>query len=483
MAGLRAVTVGEVEPHRAAAVCEDRVEHPAPRPCEDPMTDGTTRAPAAEGTADRLYARLVSSEVHDPDEVEALPGDADQHVAHNAVHTVGALTLTKIGDRIVDAKTVLTWLLGALGAPSALTGLLVPVRESGALLPQVLVARFVAGRPRRQPTWLVGALGQAAAVAAMAAIAFTLTGVAAGVALVLALAVFATFRSVCSLTIKDVMGRTIPTGERGQVTGWATTASGLVAITVGVGIRALGQDAGTAVFGGLLVGAAVLWVASAGVFLRVREPAVPDDTDAREGVAASLRLLVDDQPFRRFVIARTLLLVSALTPPYVVILAQQATGSDVAGLGPYVIASGVASLVGGRLWGPFADRSSRRLVAFASGAASVFVLAVPRAARAGRARRDLLVLRRHLLRHRPGAPGGPARPVDLRGRPRRHRRSHRLRGRLQHGHGRPAAGGRRAVLAGRPRRAGRRPDPAGRDRADRGARLPVDGRGRGGRTR
>ena len=333
------------------------------------MPDG---APAA--VVDRVYDRLVRSEVQDPADVEALPGDAEHHVAHNAVHTVGALTLTKIGDRIVDAKTVLTWLMGAIGAPSALTGLLVPVRESGALLPQVLVARFVAGRPRRQPTWLVGALGQAAAVAAMATIAVTLTGVAAGVALVGALAVFASFRSICSLTIKDVMGRTIPTGERGQVTGWATTASGFVAITVGLAIRALGEDTGTAVFGALLAGAAVLWVASAVVFWRVREPAVPDDRDAREGVAASLRLLVTDPPFRRFVIARTLLLVSALTPPYVVIIAQEATGDDLAGLGPFVVAAGVASLVGGRLWGPFADRSSRRLIAGASGGASVAVL-------------------------------------------------------------------------------------------------------------
>lgn len=333
------------------------------------MPDG---APAP--VVDRVYDRLVRSEVHDPADVEALPGDADQHVAHNAVLTVGSLTLTKIGDRIVDAKTVLTWLMGALGAPSALTGLLVPIRESGALLPQVLVARFVAGRPRRQPTWVAGALGQAAAVAAMAVVAVTLTGVAAGVALLGALAVFATFRSVSSLTIKDVMGRTIPTGERGQVTGWATTASGLVAITVGLGIRALGEDTGTAVFGALLAAAAVLWVASAIVFWRVREPAVPDDRDAREGVAASLRLLVTDPPFRRFVIARTLLLVSALTPPYVVLLAQDATDGILGGLGPFVIAAGVASLVGGRLWGPFADRSSRRLIAGASGGASLVVL-------------------------------------------------------------------------------------------------------------
>lgn len=324
-------------------------------------------------TTTRVYRRVVQATGGD-DRAEQLPGDARDHVAHNAVHTVGALTLTKIGDRIVDAKTVLTWLLGALGAPTGLTALLVPIRESGALLPQVLVARAVAGQPRRQPAWLIGAFGQAASVAAMAVVALTLRGTAAGVALLLALASFASFRAVCSLTIKDVMGRTIPTGERGQVTGWATTASGLVAITVGLGIRALGQDAGTAMFGALLAAGAVLWLASAGVFVRVREPEVPDDPDAREGVVASLRLLRTDRAFRRFVIARTLLLVSALTPPFVVTLAQARTGTALAGVGPFVVASGVASLVGGRLWGPFADRSSRRLIATASGTASVLVL-------------------------------------------------------------------------------------------------------------
>ena len=178
-----------------------------------------------------------------------------------------------------------------------------------------------------------------------------------------------------SLTIKDVVGRTIPTGERGQVTGCATPASGLVAITVGVGIRALGQDAGTAVFGGLLVGAAVLWVASAGVFLRVREPAVPDDKDTREGVAASLRLLVERPavpPLRHRPHP------AAGQRPHPALRGDPGPAGDRVGrrrtraLRDRVR---VASLVGGRLWGPFADRSSRRLVAFASGAAWLFVLA------------------------------------------------------------------------------------------------------------
>jgi hypothetical protein len=321
--------------------------------------------------AERVYRTLVRS-TGAPD--RGLPGDAHDHVAHNAVHTVGSLTLTKIGDRIVDPKTVLPWLLGAVGAPTGLTALLVPIREAGSMLPQVLVARAVAGRPRRQPAWVVGALGQAAAVAAMAVAALSLEGVVAGVAILLALATFALFRSICSLTIKDVMGRTIPTGQRGQVTGWATTASGLVAITVGVGIRAIGEDGGTALFAALLAGAATLWVASAGVFWRLREPAIADD-DASETIAGALRLLRNDAPFRRFVVARTLLLVSALTPPFIVVMAQDATGVDAAGLGPFVVAAGLASLVGGRLWGPVADRSSRRLIAAASGSASALAIA------------------------------------------------------------------------------------------------------------
>jgi hypothetical protein len=321
--------------------------------------------------ADRLYVRLISDRGGDP---SALPGDAGDHVADSALRTVAALTLTKIGDSVVDAKTVLAWLLGSIGAPAALTGLLVPIRESGALLPQVAVARVVADHARRTPAWLVGAIGQAVAVAAMAVIAATMEGVAGGLALLAALAVFAVSRSVCSLTIKDVMGRTIPTGERGQVTGWSTTASGLVAITVGLGIRALGEDAGTAVFAALLAGAAVMWLASAAIFTGIREPAVEEQGVGGDGIWASLQLLRTDQPFRRFVISRTLLLVSALTPPFIVVRAAEASGASINDLGPFLVAAGLASLIGGRLWGPLADRSSRRLIAAASGTASVIAL-------------------------------------------------------------------------------------------------------------
>ena len=44
------------------------------------------------------------------------------------------------GDQVVNAKTVLPWALTAVGAPSAVLALLVPVRESGSMLPQAAMS-------------------------------------------------------------------------------------------------------------------------------------------------------------------------------------------------------------------------------------------------------------------------------------------------------------------------------------------------------
>ncbi|MFA7460812.1 MAG: hypothetical protein WCY60_07380 [Trueperaceae bacterium] len=82
-----------------------------------------------------------------------------------------------------------------------------------------------------------------------------------------------------------------------------------------------------------------------------------------------------DAPFRQFVIMRTLLLVSALSPPFLVALAA-AGGVGLSGLGPFVIAQGVARMIGGRYFGRFADRSSRRLMAWGALIASLLILAI-----------------------------------------------------------------------------------------------------------
>nr|WP_306238684.1 MFS transporter [Ornithinimicrobium sp. HY1745] len=269
------------------------------------------------------------------------------------------------------------WLFASLGVPAGLTGLLVPIRESGSMLPQAALAPWVERTKRRRHLWGLGAAGQALGAAGMAGAAATLQGLVAGVVILVALAVFSLSRALTSLAGKDVLGRTIPKGERGQINGLTTVLSGAVAITLGLGIRLLGGDgAGADVLAWLLAIAAALWVLALLVFLGIREPdeepATPEETAGWAGRA--VQLLREDRGFRRFVVARSLLLVSALSPPFVVALAAHAGGGGLAGLGPFVIAQGVAGLIGGKTFGRLADRSSRDLMVWGAAAATVVIV-------------------------------------------------------------------------------------------------------------
>src|SRR3546814_3009181 len=80
----------------------------------------------------------------------------------------------------------------------------------------------------------------------MALAALAWEGWAAGIAILIALAVFALGRALCSLASKDVLGRKIPKGQRGQINGVVTVLSGAVALTLGLALVVWGGavDAG-----------------------------------------------------------------------------------------------------------------------------------------------------------------------------------------------------------------------------------------------
>lgn len=305
------------------------------------------------------------------------PAEAgEQGHAGNAARQVIALTLQKTGDRVVDAKTVLAWLLPAIGAPAGLTGLLVPLREAGSMLPQAVLMPLVRRLEVRKWVWVLGGGLQALAVLAMAAVTAGLEGTAAGIGILLALTAFAVARSLSSIASKDVLGRTVPKGTRGRVNGYATVGSGLAAITVGLGLRlAGGRGAPPAMLAWLLMGAAAAWILAIAVYATISETPDDDSPESTHRPVGAMALFRDDAAFRRFVVARALLLVSALSPPFVVALAGAQGGAGLAGLGAFVISSGVASLIGGRFWGRFADRSSRRTMMAACAAAATVVLA------------------------------------------------------------------------------------------------------------
>lgn len=324
--------------------------------------------------SERLHDALIDDDRADRGELPPAIADA---VAHNSLRQVGSHTLQNVGDLVVDPKTVLTWLLAATGAPTAFVGLLVPIRDAGSMVPQIFLAPFVRRLAIRKWVWVAGAILQAVAVVGMAIVTATLTGVAAGVGILATLTLLALARSASSFASKDVLGRTLPKGVRGQITGLAAVGAGVAAITVGLGMRMVGgEDTPPSTFAWLLVGGAVAWVLAAVVYAGLREAPGEHDRDG-DGVSAlrgAVGLLRDDAPFRRFVLTRSLLLVSALSPPFVVALATQQGGAGLQGLAAFVISSGIASLVAGRFWGRASDRSSRTTMQWAAGLSSLIVL-------------------------------------------------------------------------------------------------------------
>ncbi len=323
----------------------------------------------------RIYRKLVNVDDAVADSVSAK---ARPHIATNGLRQMVAQTAQSIGDQVVNDKTVLPWLMTALGAPGAFVGLLVPIRESGSMLPQAALSPRIRSRRIRKWVWVAGAGGQAFATAAMALVAATASGMIAGLGVLAALAVFAVARALNSIASKDVLGRTVPKGQRGQIKGVITVASAAIALTLGLALRAWGgDDLDVGTLAALLGGAALMWVIGAFVFATVREPAgeiTPLDSGGPGWMRQARDLWTDDAVFRKFVIARTLLLVSALSPPFVVAFGVAQSGNGLSSLALFVMAQGIAGLVGGRIFGRLADRSSRRLMIGAALAASSVIV-------------------------------------------------------------------------------------------------------------
>jgi MFS family permease len=322
---------------------------------------------------ERVYQALVNEE--DARVCTDIEEDACRVVPGNFLLQIVTQFFTKLGDAIANPKTVLAWLLSSLGAPGLFTAFLVPIRESGALIPQLMIASFVRRQPVRKWTYVLGCVLQSLAVFAMAGVALTLTGTAAGLALISALVLFSLARGLCSVASKDVLGKTVPKTRRGRVSGWSESLAGAITIIVGVSLLLdTGDESNMGAYLTLLVIAGGLWLLAAGTYALVRE--MPGATDgggnAISDALKRLQLLVADAPFRRFVMARSLLLCSALSAPFFIMLAHEKTEGALLVLGLFVIADGTAKLVSAPFWGQFADVSSRRVMILA-GAGSAMV--------------------------------------------------------------------------------------------------------------
>ena len=340
----------------------------------------------------RAYTRLHALLVDDDPMAQVcrdLPESACRAQPRNyGVHIV-SLGLTKVGEGLADPKLVLAWLLDAIGTPTWALGLLVPVRESLAMLPQLAISARIRQLAIRKTVYVFGCLVQGAAIIGfglMGWLAQMFSGTVAGIVAVLLIAVFALGRSLSSISHKDVLGKTVDRGRRGSVSGTAGTIAAVLTLLLALAYS-MGWIALTVpVVSGMVALGGLCWLLAAFVFGSIREEpgATEGGIDGLAAVIAQLGLLRSNAPLRRLIVTRALLLSSALAPPFYIALSGDSTVSGLGTLGPFMIASASASLVSAYVWGRLADRSSRRvlmlaatLTALANAIAAFLALAMP----------------------------------------------------------------------------------------------------------
>lgn len=304
------------------------------------------------------FAEKVFTTLSDSDgDASDLSDAAHAAEAPNALRHIASLSMTKVADGLIDPKLMLSWLLTSLGAPAVFAGALVPIRESGALLPQILLATWVQNMQRRKWAWVLGSAGQGIFAALIVLSALTLEGAAAGYAVCAALAGLALCRAACSVSYKDILGKTVGNSRRGSITGTAgSVASGGVLVLAVLLMSGLFESAGVVIAAIAL--AACLWAAAALLFSTLRE----GKSDPENGTRASFGILKKDANLRRFIIVRGLLVSTALAPPYFVVLSEGEDQSALGQLGALVLASAWASFLSSYVWGRMSDSSSRKVL-------------------------------------------------------------------------------------------------------------------------
>ncbi len=329
---------------------------------------------------DRLYAMLFDEDEDraclDISEAEcrAAPRNFGLNVANGSA--------TKLAEQLASPDLTIPWMLAAIGAPVFITGLLVPLRRAGSLLPQLAASGIIRRVPVRKWVWVAAAVVQALMLALMAVCVAFLSGLAAGIAVAGLLAVFSVASGVESVSYKDVLAKTVPKGRRGRLLAARASVGGALTLAAGLVLYLFVAEAATrGPYVALLAAAALLFGVASLLFARiVEEPgATSGGRTPFEELHAAWGLLRDDRPFRRFVGARALLLIVTLMQPFYVILSRRLTGDTVGALGAFVIATGIGHMIGGPLWGTSADRAASKtmviggvLAAFAAAYAAAF---------------------------------------------------------------------------------------------------------------
>jgi hypothetical protein len=268
----------------------------------------------------------------------------------------------KLADLFTSPKTTLPWLINAVNGPSWLISLLVPVKESGSLLPQAFINTFFLSRyESRTGLWRIGASLQAVGIAGLVIVSYLLNAddnIATNLfALLFLLLLILTSigRSCCSLAMKDIQANYVEKGRRGKLLGIAGTFSALLTLAVTAVWELSSNELSSATILYLLALSSLSFLITIVIMAPLSVSIDSENQDTKTAWKTQINAVFKHKNTRHLLINRVLMLHTALVPPY--LIAQQAKGDD-SSLFVYIGLSALASLISSFLWGKLSDRSA-----------------------------------------------------------------------------------------------------------------------------
>lgn len=296
---------------------------------------------------------------------------------HNVVCLMVDFIAFGIAMAFINVSTVLPSFVNQMTDSEILVGLISTLMSGSWLLPQIIAANYLAGKPRKKPYLLVPAVLGRQVWWILAVILLLVGNREPALVLVcffVSLVVFMGSDGLAALAWFDILNKSIPPARRGRVIGTSQIISGISGMGVGwlVG-RILGATGPpfphNYAFIFLLGGASLLASLAALVLIRERVLEPPPDSRMKESFLHRLRdVLRNDRQFRLVTGVRLLFGLGGMIVPFYMIYGIDVLGlpSETVGLATSMQVLG--TILTGVVLGYVQERSGSRLVVLCSAA-------------------------------------------------------------------------------------------------------------------
>ena len=274
-----------------------------------------------------------------------------------------------LGDTLIHPSLVLALFVSQISSSNLLVGL-VPALSTGVwFLPQLLAAGIVQGKERQLPYAVWSAVIRALSIAALGSVGFVIGDKSPSTLLIcffVAYTIYNLSAGFANVPMVEISARVVPPNRRGFYFGQRSFWGGVLGFIAGFiiqrilsGTEPFPHNFSVLFFASFFVLALGAYTASMMV--------EPRSSSVRTGVTLLGQLrdaprLLANVHFRRFLIFRSFLSMSAIADPFFIVYAKEELGAPVSIVGFYIAAIAVTQFASNLVWSPLADRLGNRLV-------------------------------------------------------------------------------------------------------------------------